>query len=180
MRLLLILLATVTVSTAHAQDRQGRDTPGEWKVTHHQPHGLWDTMCDSRITGDLTEERCYLRYVDVFSPHPNFAAQFAFITSDNRVEFGIERGTAFREDGFRLEQDGAPLWSFGKDPCLFGGTCAFTGTDASELLDHMQTADSFIFDFVDRHGTPRVLTWDMSRFQAAYEDLQSQAQARGL
>ena len=39
-------------------------------------------MCDERKTGDLLEQRCYLRYVDVFSPRPNFGAIFAFVTAD--------------------------------------------------------------------------------------------------
>jgi len=178
MRILLAILLTAT--TAFAQDRAGNDTPGEWRITHHQAYGLWDTMCDERVTGAQTEQRCYLRYVDVFSPRPNFAAQFAFITPDNRIEFGIENGTAFRKDGFRLEQNGATVWSFRNDPCLFGGSCAFTDEPAAELLAQMNAADRFIFDFVDRHGMPTVLDWDMTRFSEAHRDMLDQAAQRGL
>lgn len=178
MRVFLILLLLAT--TAHAQDREGRDTPGSWKITHQKAFGLWDAMCDERKTGEKTEERCYLRYVDVFSPRPNFAAQFAFITPDNRVEFGIERGTAFRKDGFRLELQGQPIWAFRNDPCLFGGTCAFFGPEAVELTDTMAAADLFVFDFVDRHGTPRALEWDMTRFGEAMADMKAEAKKRGL
>ncbi len=178
MRLALALLMIAT--TASAQDRAGRDTPGEWKITHHKPFGLWDSMCDERQTGDVTEERCYLRYVDVFSPRPNFAAMFAFITPDNRVEFGIEKGTTFSESGFRLEKDGAAIWAFGKDRCLSGGTCSFTGDAATALKAQMRAADRFVFDFVDRHGQARVLEWDMTRFSDALAVTDEQAHARGL
>ena len=178
MRILLSLL--LLSSPVFAQDRDGNDTPGSWKVTHQQAFGLWDSVCDERTTGDLIEERCYLRYVDVFSPRPKFAAQFAFITPDDKVEFGIENGTAFRPDGFRLEKDGSPLWVFGKDRCLFGGTCRFVDGQARDLLDHMENSDAFVFEFFDRHGSEQLLEWDMSKFGDALSDMRQEAQNRGI
>ena len=175
-----IVLACLLAAPSLAQDRQGNDTPGEWRVTHTKAFGLWDVICDERATGDVLEERCYLRYVDVFSPRPNFAAMFAFVTPDGRIEFGIERGTAFRKNGFRLERDGQSIWSFEKDPCLFGGTCAFVDGDATEMTAQMIAADSFIFDFVDRHGTPRELEWDMTRFGEALDEMLSASKERGI
>lgn len=178
MRIIIALL--LTALPAFAQDRDGNDTPGEWKVTHHKPFGLWDSFCDERKTGDSLEERCYLRYVDVFSPRPNFGAMFAFITPDGRIEFGIETGTAFKKDGFALIKDGTPIWTLTGRPCLFGGTCTFEGEEATALTTHMRNADSFRFDFIDRHETEQSLTWDMTRYSKALDDMLAAAATRGL
>jgi len=115
MRILALLLSALCISSAAtAQDRAGNDTPGEWKPTHHEITDLWDSVCDERTTGTLIEERCYIRYVDVFSDRPNFAAQFVFITPDQdglKVEFGIERRTQFADDGFKILSNGQPIWT---------------------------------------------------------------------
>lgn len=180
MRLILALLLTLTLPlTAPAQDRAGRNTPGEWVVTQYTPHGLWDMICDQRDA----EQRCYLRYVEVFSPRPNFAAQFIFVTAEAggyRVEFGVEAGTSFNPGGFRIEQNGAVLWSNRRPTCLRGADCFYAGGDADFLLSDMIAGDAFVFDFTDRHGTPRVLRWDLTRFGAAFNEFQSELAARGL
>ncbi|MEM6636187.1 MAG: hypothetical protein AAF667_09870 [Pseudomonadota bacterium] len=178
----LTLVGLVPVA-ALPQDRQGRDTPGEWVVTHYKPFGLWDSICDERTTGDLLEERCYLRYVEVFSPRPNFAAQFIFITpagSSEIVEFGLERGTRFSDGGFRIEADDRTVWRNDRRSCLRGRDCTFEGPEAAALLGAMAGATRFIFDFTDRHGTPQVLNWDLTQFGAALDDYRAAADARGL
>lgn len=163
-----------------AQDRDGNDTPGEWKVTHHQPFGLWDSMCDERRTGATLERRCYLRYVDVFSPHPNFGAIFAFITPDNALELGIERGTRFKTDGLRAMQGESTSWTMPRRPCLSGGTCRVNGADGAALLETLSQSDRLIFEFVDRHGAAQVRDWDLSRFGDALTDHRARAAERGL
>ena len=74
MRILCLVLALAAVP-ATAQDRAGNDTPGDWRVTHHAHFGLWDSVCDERdgLNGAAPERRCYVRYVDVFSPNPKLA-----------------------------------------------------------------------------------------------------------
>lgn len=170
----------LTALPAIAQDRSGNDTPGEWKVTHHAPFGLWDSFCDERLTGNTLEQRCYLRYVDVFSPRPEFGAMFAFITPDGRIEFGIEDGTAFLKNGFTLTKDGKSIWVLQGRPCLFGGTCTFENEEARQLSQQMRIADSFDFNFIDRHEKTQSLSWDMTRFPQALDDMTSEAQKRGL
>lgn len=179
MRILVLLLLCVS-HIAAAQDRAGNNTPGEWIVTHHKPFGLWDSMCDKRITGETLEQRCYLRYVDVFSPRPNFGALFAFITPDNAIEIGIEAGTVFKPDGLTIRSQTDILWTMPHRPCLFGGACKFSGPEAGQILQDLASGSALHFDFIDRHGTQQSRQWDLTRFAAALADLRQQSDARGL
>ncbi len=178
MRLALLCLALLAAAAAGAQDRQGRVTPGEWVVDHHRAFGPWDAMCDHRVTGEMREERCYIRYVDVFSPRPDFAAQFLFVTPGPRIEIGIEPGTRFPEDGFRIERDGAALWSAPQAGCLVGLACIFEDAEAEALLAAMLAGDRFAFDFTDRHGAPQSLRWNLAPFAAALADFEAEAARR--
>ena len=90
---------------ATAQDRQGNDTPGDWIVDHTKHFGLWDSMCDHRMTGEEREQRCYIRYVDVFSPRPKFGAVFLFVTPGPEVQIGLEPGTVFPPNGIRIDRN---------------------------------------------------------------------------
>ncbi|MEM6694949.1 MAG: hypothetical protein AAF626_09840 [Pseudomonadota bacterium] len=164
-----------------AQDRDGNDTPGEWVVDHYQAFGLWDSICDYRVTGETREERCYIRYVEAFAPHPNFAAQFVFITPGPQVEFGIEPGTFFADDGFRIDAaEGKAGWAAPQAGCLVGLSCLYEGAEARTLLDAMAAGGTFAFDFIDRNGDAQALRWDLSAFGAARDDFDGQVAARGL
>lgn len=179
-RVLILIITAFYTLPLSAQDRAGRNTPGEWVVDHQRAFGLWDSFCDHRLTNGAREERCYLRYVDVFSPRPNFAAQFLFVTPGPKVEFGMERGTLFRMGGFRIERDGQTTWSAAKPSCLGGRACIYDGKPATWLLGHMTAGGAFIFDFTDRHGQPQALRWDLAPFADALADFQNEATKRGL
>ena len=180
MRALPILCLLALGLPALAQDRAGRDTPGEWIVDHAKSVGLWDSFCDHRVTGEMREERCYLRYVDVFAREPRFAAQFVFVTPGPEVEFGIERRQRFDDDGLRIEAAGAAIWSSDRRDCLRGGGCTYTDGDATTLIEAMITGDTFAFDFTDASGTDHALRWDLTGFEAAWEDFSAQSRQRGL
>ena len=175
-----LLLFCLLATPALAQDRQGNDTPGDWVVDHYKPFGLWDSICDHRETDSAKEERCYLRYVEVFSPRPAFAAQFIFVTPGPEVEIGLERGTLFPKGGMRIEGTDGPLWSTDHILCRTGLACIFTGDDAETLLTAMEGGDVFAFDFRDRHGSQQSLRWDLSIFADALADFRREATARGL
>lgn len=184
----LLLIASLALGALPlaAQDRAGNDTAGEWRITHHTPYGLWDVMCDARETGDTKEERCYIRHVEVFSPRPNFAAQYLFITPAEtapKIEVGIERRTRFADNGFRIEKSGEEVWSLGDLPCKPAGKCNFEGAVSVGLIEAMLGAGGqsvFAFDFTDRHGVERALRWDLSNFDAIYENFVSEATKRAL
>ena len=177
-RVACILLAFATPLLA--QDRQGRDTPGEWVVDHTKHFGLWDSMCDHRTTGETREERCYLRYVEVFSRDP-FAALFLFVTPGPEIEIGIERGTRFEDQGIRIEDaNGTTLWTTDRRSCLRGRACTFEGEEAKALYAAMRDGAVFAFDFADPSGTERALRWDLTRMGEASADFADQSVARAL
>ena len=179
----LILCLLLASLPAAAQDREGRDTPGDWVVTHQQAFGLWDSVCDERPEGDAMHQRCYIRYVEVFSPRPNFAAHFVFVTPDGdgvRIEYGSEPGTRFVRDGHRIDRDGETVWRPTQATCLTGGTCVFAGVQAADLYDALHAGGEWRFDFADRHGQVQSLSWDLAPFNAAAEDFETESAARGL
>lgn len=178
-----LILALVVALPAAAQDRAGRDTPGEWRVTEFETFGIWESICDERGSGERVEQRCYIRRVDVFSPHPAFAAQFVFVTpgaNGPTVSFGMERGTRFLPDGFRVDAGTGPLWRPGGACPETITACTFEGDAAAALLAAMAEGKSFRFDFLDRHGAERHLDWPLAGFPDALAHFRREASARGL
>jgi hypothetical protein len=181
------ILAISSVPTVSATDAEGNDTPGDWVVTHYKPFGLWDTICDEAIRKGKTVERCYIRYVDVFSPAPNFAAQFVFIEPDGqgyKVEFGIEPGTTFNGASLTVVDGDNVVWDYDPNECLERGECFLTGDNADRFIQSMATTKTqepmLVSDFNDRHGTDQVLEWGISKFDDALLDFQTQSDKRGL
>lgn len=171
----MIMALAMLAAPATSQDRDGNDTPGEWQVTYQNPYGLWDVFCDARDT----EERCYIRYVEVYAPRPDFGAMFVFITPDG-VEFGMETGTLFGDTGPRIEKDGAQVWAANRLGCRTGVSCNLTGDQAAAFLDAAGDGGALRMTFTDRQGRPQDLTWGLSRFAEAVADWQTQSTARGL
>lgn len=167
-----------------AQDQSGNDRPSNWRVTHHVIHDIWNTICDERDENGTLTQRCYIRRVDVFSPQPNFAAQFFFLTqgTDNRseIEFGLELGTLTAPGNFRIERDGTSVWHTNRVGCLTGVGCNFDGDAAETLLTEMRTGGDFRFTFRDRHGAAQDLTWALAGFEPAYADFRAQLAKRDL
>ncbi len=177
------VLSLLIAGSAAAQDVDGRDTPSNWKVTHFEKFGIYLSSCDERMEGETLKQRCYLRYVDVFSQKPKFAAQFMFVTNGTdgpEVDFGLEPGTLFNPNGFRVDGAKDTLWRTRRIGCLTGLSCTFTNTAASDLLEAMQTGDVFRFTFRDSHGQSQDLSWPLDGFNAAVQDFQTQSQLRGL
>lgn len=175
----LLLMATAMAS---AQDRSGGNTASDWLVTHYKAFGLWDSICDERTEEGALKQRCYLRYVEAYSPHPKFLAVFAFVypvDGKTSVEFGFERGTRYAGNGFRVERKGETVWQFDGN-CLNATKCEFRGDDAQRLLDAFSGGDVLIQEFRDRHADVQRLSWDLSMFEAALQDYRQNAAARSL
>ena len=182
-QIFLALTLSILPATLLAQDEDGTDTPGNWIVTHQKAHGIWSTICDERANARDTTKRCYIRWVDVFSPRPEFAAQFIFVTAEEdglQVAFGIEPGTLFNPDGFRIETMQGASWSTNRPGCLTGLACTFAGQEAEILLASMADGGTFVFDFVDRHGARQSLGWALGGFAAAMADFGTQRALRAL
>ncbi|MBT8153106.1 hypothetical protein KMP13_04220 [Epibacterium ulvae] len=177
------VLTALIASGAAAQDVDGKDTASNWRVTHFETFGIYLSSCDERMEGETLSQRCYLRYVDIFSQKPKFAAQFMFVTNGDagpEVEFGLEAGTLFGPNGFRIEDAGEEIWKTRRIGCLTGLSCTFDDTAAAGLLDAMQSGDAFRFTFRDSHGQSQDLSWPLEGFDAAMQDFRAQSDLRGL
>jgi hypothetical protein len=182
MRILLACLA-LAAAPALAQDRAGNDTASDWRVKHYENFSIWTSACDEREEAKALVQRCYIRWVDVFSPRPRFAGQFLFLTPDAegwKVSFGIEPGTLFSPGGFRIERQGEVAWRSLHPGCLTGLSCSFTGAGADKLIAQMREGGAFRFTFRDRHGQAQDLTWPLEGFDAAFADFQAAAKTRSL
>ncbi len=178
MRILLLCFALVLGQAAAAED-----TAGDWRPTLHQMWGQWDLICDERGDTAAPEQRCYLRYVDVFSPQPQFAAHFVFITYDHgvpRFEYGAEHGTRFDRDGWAIHDMSGALWSPTVRTCLRGGPCVYQGDDAAPIITALRDGGQMEFHFTDRHGIRRDLTWSLDGVAEALDVLIAQSAARGI
>lgn len=183
MRTVILLIALIWTTLAAAQGTDGSDRPGDWRVTHYESYGIWNSVCDERGPTEALTQRCYIRWVDVFSPRPNFAAMFLFVTSGEdgaAVEFGMEPGTLFLPGDFRIEKDGAVIWFSNRPGCLTGLSCLFAREEAAELLLAMRNGGALRFTFRDRHGQGQDLTWPLDGIADAIADFERNLNARGL
>ncbi len=180
-RWILTALLCVLGTAGYAQGRDGTDTASNWRVRHFESFGLWTSSCDEREEDGALAQRCYIRWVDVFSPRPDFAALFVFVTADAdgfTVDFGTEPGTLFQR--FAIDDGATTSWSTLWPGCLTGLSCTFTGGSAAELLAAMQAGGVFAFDLFDRNGTWQELRWPLDGFDAAMADFLAALDARGL
>ncbi|WP_253762723.1 hypothetical protein [Ruegeria sp. HKCCD4884] len=178
-----IMIFLVSALPALAQDLEGNDTAGNWRVTHHEIFGIWNSICDEREEHGALKQRCYIRRAEVFSLRPKFAAQFVFITPEVegfKVEFGMEPGTLFNPSGFRIDKGNETIWRTRRPGCLTGLGCTFEDQRAEDLLDAMLAGDAYRFVFRDRHGQPQDLTWPLETFGTAWADFKTQSRLRNL
>lgn len=170
-------LAALATTAVAAQDLQGRDTAGNWRVTHHSIHGIWNTICDEREESTGLKKRCYVRWVDVYAEAPKFGALFVFITprdDGHDVEFGPEVGTAFRRNGFRVEGGSDVIWQMERVDCLLWANCQLTASESKAILDGMGKGISLAFEFSDRHGRAFELNWSLDGFTSAFDEYEAQ------
>lgn len=183
MKALLPIVFSLTALPVLAQGLDGEDTPSNWRVTHTKAFGLWESLCDEREEPAGLHQRCYIRHVDVFSPRPTFGALFTFVhwaDGGRVVEFGIEPGTVFAPDGFRIEKAGAVTWRTGSLGCLTGISCTFTQDAAQEVIEAMAGGGAVRLSFRDRHGAAQDLTWPLEGFDGALADFEAESAKRTI
>lgn len=180
-----ILTALVALATgiASAQDRAGNDTPGEWVVVHQKMFGIWSTFCDERTTDDKLEQRCYIRYVDVFSPQPELAVIIVFVWPENGIEkfqYTYEPNTSYSGDGWFIEKDGGKVWN-ARFECIDADGCILIpGQGIKPLLAVMKEGGVMRHTFTDKFNKERDISWSLDGFSEAYADYRAQAEARDL
>ena len=168
----LILLCSLAAPAA------AQDTAGAWAPTFTSRHSGWDVTCDARGDGREREERCYLRYVDVYAPRPNFGALFLFLEIRDgapRLSLGREFETDLEASLLRV----ADGWDRPEGLCT-GGPCAFEGATAEAFIDAMRAGGTLEIGFTDATGMDRLRRWSSDGFAKAVEDVLREADARGL
>jgi invasion protein IalB len=170
---------------ADAQDLQGRDTAGNWRVTHHTSHGIWKAICDEREEDGALKQRCYIRWVDVYAGHPDFGAIFTFITprenapaGQHDVMFGPELGTVFLPNGFVIKKDDEIIWRMSGAGCLLLANCDLGAVRSDDVLRAMLNGTALELSFVDPHFRRFDLSWSLEGFPDAFGVYQTQLRIR--
>ena len=168
-----------------AQDRQGNDTPGDWITKHFEKYGLYTTACDERPENGVLKQRCYIRYVDIFSEAPKFAAVVFFVFQKDRktaIQYGSEPGTVMAADGLRVESgNGWVITWKATETCREGHDCLMSDEkEVADTLAAFSAGGELVQEFTDRHGAEQLLKWDLAGFAEAYSDYLKQSKARNL
>tara|TARA_R110002126_G_scaffold291784_1_gene458091 strand:- start:18114 stop:18743 length:630 start_codon:yes stop_codon:yes gene_type:complete len=189
-----IALACLTpAQTGVAQVQTIEVAKQEWATTRYKQYGNWESICETRThefgiqpvnLAGPTQERCYIRYIDVFNPmeapdtQDGGATIAAFVSSDGKglkVDFGLDGSMPFQTIGVQLSREGKSVWSI-EDDCLNRGVCSFTGPAAEALVRVFsdQTADALEMqiNFTNLDGRTGVRNWPMMPFGQAFEDYQ--------
>lgn len=180
MKLKAALLSLLLITPAQAQNTT-RDW--QWVVDHQSNFGEWTSACDHR-DDDENEQRCYIRYVEVYARQPMFGATFLFVTSPQpgQIEFELsfERGTDFGDKPLALFNADTATWTHDPRECHRGTRCTFTGSEAEELAARLSEGGELQFDFTDNHDRAWELRWDATGFANAFSDFQTELAARNL
>ncbi|MEM9971909.1 MAG: hypothetical protein AAF762_12530 [Pseudomonadota bacterium] len=171
-----IRLAMLLALTAYPVAAQ--DTAGAWAPTFTARHGAWDVTCDARGDGDTREERCYARYIDVYSPQPDFGVVFMFVEIIDAVPV-VTLGREFETDLVATTLRITPGWERPAGLCT-GGPCEMTGEDAVAAVDALVAGGTMEVGFVDAKGGDQLRQWPAVGFAEAYADITREAAARGL
>ena len=116
---------------------QRQTLPGRL-VDYHAIYGLWDVACDTAMHG--TDRGCYIQYVEVYRPRPEFAAAMVEVVMhpgadgqpDPHIRFDIEPELSFRHTYIHTVLPEGPR-AVALTHCA-GNTCRVTGDAARALL----------------------------------------------
>jgi len=158
--------------------------PGRLVDYHKIYEPFWDVACDTALDG--SDRRCYLQYVDVYRPRPDFAAAMVEVvyhagedgTPDPHVRFDIEPGLSFRDTGLVVEtSDGeVPL---DVSDCR-SNTCVITGDAGRDMLEAWRDGTSLWMEISDGGDESVRLAWPLDEMATILEDLAAQRKARNL
>lgn len=154
------------------------DTAGSWAPTFTSKHEKWDVACDAQGSGTAREERCYIRYIDIYSPHPDFGVVFLFLEIKNNTPL-ISIGREFETDLIATDLRIASDWQRPKNLCT-GGPCEIIGQNAKMFIDALIKGGTLQINFIDQMNMEQNRSWESLGFAAAYNDLTREAAARGL
>lgn len=180
---LFVLCFSLASLPALAQDAQGNDTPGNWVVDHFERYGIWVSSCDWRNLEGKREERCYLRYVDVYSPRPEFGAAFLFVFQKNRkttFQYANERGTVYLNKGLGISRNATRSYYLPEICRTTPGCILENPKQVADLLAAFSKGGTLVQTFTGKYGKPHQLKWSLNGFKEALADYEKQSQKRNL
>ena len=155
--------------------------PWAWKVNYTGTHGIWKTICDEQNVEEEQLNRCYVRWVDVFSERPKFGALYVFITPENNgfaVDFSVEPGTTIVKDGFAIVDGEQPIWKMERSSCLVHSDCKIRPDEMQSFFSAAERGEKIAFSLIDRYEQQFELNWSLDGFNEAMADLKKQLQKR--
>ncbi len=145
---------------------------------------FWDVACDTAMDG--SDARCYLQYVDVYRPRPEFAAAMVEVvfhagtdgTPDPHVRFDIEPGLSFEDTEVNVETpDGdVPL---NVSDCR-SNSCVISGEAGRDILAVWRSGTALRLTIDEDRDVPAQLSWPLNEMTAILDDLAAQRAARAL
>ncbi len=147
--------------------------------------GWWDLVCDAKMDG--SNEHCYLQYVDVYSPRPDFRAAMVELTysrdeagkSQPHLLFNLEGDLSFRQTRMVVRdanQVETPLALTGCD----GAACSIRGDAAKAMLAEWSKGQNLQIELIERDGQPKQLSWPLGNIPEILQVLAEQRQARNV
>ena len=145
---------------------------------------FWDVACDTALDG--SDARCYLQYVDVYRPRPEFAAAMVEVVfhsgSDGRpdphVRFDIEPGFSFEDTSIVVETPNGAI-PIGVAQCP-SNTCVISGEAGRDIIDLWRSGTGLRLDIEEGREAPASVTWPLTDMSSILEDLAAQRAARNL
>ncbi len=152
--------------------------------TYHKVYGFWDVACDTAMDG--TDQLCYIQYVDVYRPRPDFAAAMVEVVmhggadgrADPHVRFDIEPGFTFRDTRIAvITPSGAQTVDIAH--CK-GSTCRISGEPARVLLTTWAKGSVMTLEIEEGRAQLAQLSWPLNDIVPILEDFAAQRSARDL
>lgn len=179
--LILVVLAGVLLWAMQHDDHilTGR------KVDYHKIYDVfWDVACDTAVDG--SDRGCYVQYVDVYRPRPDFAAAMVEVVyhtgadgqPDPHIRFDIEPGLSFEDTQVAVQSGGVtrPL----ETAHCTGETCRIKGDAARAMLDIWRQGAALTLTINEGRDAPAQLSWPLGNINTILDDLAAQRAARNL
>ena len=181
---ILVLLLAGLVGWQIMRFSEDGKLPGR-KVDYHAIYDrLWDVACDTAVDG--SDAGCYVQYVDVYRPRPDFAAAMVEVVMhpgdggrpDPHIRFDIEPGLSFADARLWVETpQGDVLASLAHCP---GNTCRFSGEVARTMLLDWRDGAALYLEIGEGRAAPARLRWPLGNMAAILDDFATQRAKRGL
>jgi len=162
----------------------GQTLPGRHVDYYKVYDGGWEVACDTATDGSDTG--CYIQYVDVYRPRPEFAAAMVELvmrdgpdgTPDPHLRFDIEPGLSFREATVSVAL-GEGAETLDMSHCAVN-TCLFSGQESHDILNVMRRGTALHLEIDEGRGDPARLVWPLWNIETILDDFAAQRAKRGL